>query len=115
MQDLIAGKKAKRAYLGLKVGVGVAGYAAGDDVEEEIGRVLVGGQLKANGDKVGKRGGGGALEGGAAGLAQQQDLMEEREDGVARLVNHRHNIHAQVRHPAAQSHHMLTSHPNSFI
>lgn len=94
-------------HLGLEVRVGLAGDAAGYDVEEEVGRVLVGGQLKADGGKVGECGGGGALERGAARLAQQQDLVEQREHTVAGLVDHRHYVHAQVRHPAPATQQLL--------
>ncbi len=44
------------ADLGGEVGVGLAGHAAGDDVQEEVGRVLVGRQLKADRDEVRQRG-----------------------------------------------------------
>ena len=40
------------------------------------------------------------LEHCAARLAQQQHLVEEGEDAVSGLVDHCHNVHAQVRHPA---------------
>ena len=62
--DLWVGKAARHlaeesldtaSHLNLEVWVGMAGDAAGDDVQEEVGRVLVGRQLEAQADEVGQR------------------------------------------------------------
>mmetsp|Transcript_58886 Transcript_58886/g.189373 ORF Transcript_58886/g.189373 Transcript_58886/m.189373 type:complete len:554 (-) Transcript_58886:56-1717(-) len=76
----------------------VVGHAAGQDVHEPVRGVLVLRHDEAQAVEVGLRLLGGAQVHGLAARAEQQHVVEEREEGVAGLVDDHGDGHAQVRH-----------------
>mmetsp|Transcript_61215 Transcript_61215/g.182389 ORF Transcript_61215/g.182389 Transcript_61215/m.182389 type:complete len:707 (-) Transcript_61215:491-2611(-) len=69
-----------------------------EDVHHPIGRVLVGRHLEAQARQIVLGAVCGTDVGRPAALPQQQHVVDEREEAVARLMNDHDDGHAQVRH-----------------
>ena len=100
--ERVATKGKLRANLRSEVRPALAGNAARDDIQAEVCGVFIRGQLKAQAVEVGQGSCAGALENRTARLTQQQDLIKEDEDAIARLVDDRNDRHSQISHPATK-------------
>ena len=92
--------KVRRLYLRLEIWSALAWNAARDNVQTEVGWVLIWQQFKSQAVEVGQGSCAWPLENCPACLAQEQNLIKENEDAIARLMNHGHNCHSQICHPA---------------